>query len=56
MPAAPTTVSYELEPTASGTRITLRHEGFASPQACTNTAIGWETSFERLKELLNTPA
>jgi uncharacterized protein YndB with AHSA1/START domain len=52
-PAPPTTVTYVLEPAAGGTRITLRHEGFGSPEACTATCIGWETSFDRLAELLS---
>ena len=55
-PAAPTTVSYTLEPTPTGTRVTLKHEGFTTPEGCTNTAAGWETSFERLAELFATPS
>jgi uncharacterized protein YndB with AHSA1/START domain len=51
-PGAPTTVTYLLEGVDGGTRITLRHSGFTSPQVCTNTCIGWETSFERLVESL----
>lgn len=51
-PAAPTTVTYLLEPTQTGTRLTLKHEGFTTPEGCTNTAAGWETSFEKLAELL----
>ncbi len=47
-----TTVTYLLEPSAEGTRITLRHFGFSSREACLNTCIGWETSFQRLAELL----
>ncbi len=47
-----TTVSYVLEPTESGTRITLRHWGFASRQATEGNGIGWETSFEKLTEVL----
>jgi uncharacterized protein YndB with AHSA1/START domain len=54
-PGAPTTVTYLLEPLDGGTRITLRHSGFAAPEVCTNTCIGWETSFERLVEVLSTP-
>ena len=50
-PDAPTTVTYLLEPHNAGTRITLRHTGFTSPQACENTATGWQTSFDRLMEL-----
>lgn len=51
-PAAPTTVTYELEPNETGTRVTLKHEGFTSAEGCTNTAAGWETSFEKLAEIL----
>lgn len=51
-PGAPTTVTYLLEPLDGRTRITLRHRGFTSREACTNTCIGWETSFERLEESL----
>ena len=54
--SAPTTVTYALEPLDGGTRITLRHSGFAAPFVapgmCMNTCIGWETSFERLAEIL----
>ena len=50
---APSTLRYLLEPVAGGTRITLRQSGFASREACDNFAIGWETSFERLAELLS---
>jgi uncharacterized protein YndB with AHSA1/START domain len=51
-PGAPTTVTYRLEHLGGGTRITLRHEGFTSLEACANTCMGWETSFERLAELV----
>jgi uncharacterized protein YndB with AHSA1/START domain len=51
-PNPPTTVTYDLEPIDGRTRVTLRHAGFTSPETCTNTAIGWETSFERLSECL----
>jgi len=51
-PGAPTTVTYLLEPLDKGTRITLRHSGFASREVCGNTCIGWETSFGRLAESL----
>ena len=53
-PGAPTTVTYLLEPLAPGTRITLRHSGFSSRASCEQTAIGWETSFERLATILET--
>jgi uncharacterized protein YndB with AHSA1/START domain len=51
-PSAPTTVTYRLEPLDGGTRLTLRHGGFTSRETCANTAIGWETSFARLAEIL----
>src|SRR5205807_10485000 len=50
----PSTVTDVLEPVAAGTRLTLRHAGFTSPEVCKAVAIGWETSFERLAELLVT--
>lgn len=51
-PAAPTAVFYDLERTPGGTRLTLRHEGFTTPEGCTNTCIGWKTSLEQLTRLL----
>jgi uncharacterized protein YndB with AHSA1/START domain len=51
-PSTPTTVTYDLERLDGGTRVTLRHAGFASAETCTNTAIGWETSFEQLAQSL----
>lgn len=48
---ATTTVTYVLEPHDGGTRVTLRHDGFPSTQAGTNTRIGWETSFAQLAAL-----
>jgi uncharacterized protein YndB with AHSA1/START domain len=51
-PRSASTFSYDLTPTPSGTRITLRHEGgFALPVICANTCLGWESSFARLAEL-----
>lgn len=55
MPGAPTTVTYVVEETGRGSRVTLRHTGFASREVCYNTAIGWETSFKRLAEILAPP-
>lgn len=52
-PGAPTTVTYVLEPNGAGTRVTLHHAGFASPETCKNTGIGWDTSFAQLSELLS---
>ena len=51
-PDAPSTVAYLVEPFDGGTRVTLRHSGFASRDMCNAFAIGWETSFERLAEFL----
>lgn len=53
-PGAPTTVEYVLEGIDGGTRITLRHSGFTSREASANFGVGWETSFERLAEILGT--
>ncbi len=45
-------LSYELEPLERGTRISFRQSGFVSAGARRNFAAGWETSFERLQEIL----
>lgn len=50
-PAAASTVRYRIDATATGSRITLRHEGLRSPETCLATCAGWETSFARLAEL-----
>jgi hypothetical protein len=46
------TVTYLVEPMDGRTRVTLRHLGFASRDMCSAFAIGWETSLERLAEIL----
>jgi uncharacterized protein YndB with AHSA1/START domain len=51
-PVEPMKVTYHLEKIETGTRITVRHSGFSSPLACMMTATGWETSFNRLSEIL----
>jgi len=51
-PGALSTVTYLLEQVDGRTRLTLRHEGFASREMCNAFAIGWETSFDRLAEIL----
>jgi uncharacterized protein YndB with AHSA1/START domain len=51
-PGTPTTVTYLLEPLDGGTRITLRHSGFKSGERCGSACVGWETSLERLAEIL----
>ena len=52
-PTSPTTVSYDLEQTDGGTRLTLRHAGNPTPEAIDANGIGWETSLTRLAELLD---
>jgi uncharacterized protein YndB with AHSA1/START domain len=49
---AVTTVSYVLEPTDTGTRITLRHWGFQTRPGTEGNGLGWETSFQKLEEIL----
>jgi uncharacterized protein YndB with AHSA1/START domain len=40
---APTTITYSLEPIDGGTRLTIRHSGFAGrPQSCEGHGQGWE--------------
>lgn len=46
------TVEYQIEPMAEGTRITFRHGDFASPEATEANRAGWETSFTRLLEIV----
>lgn len=55
-PGPPTTVRYEIDPIEGGSRVTLHHEGFTSREVCAATAIGWETSFEKLAQLLGSRA
>ena len=52
-PDAPTIVTYMLEQLNGGTRLTLRHTGITSPEACTNVSIGWKTSFDKLTDVLD---
>ena len=51
-PGVPSRVAYLVEPIDGRTRVTLRHVGFASREMCNAFAIGWETSLERLAEIL----
>jgi uncharacterized protein YndB with AHSA1/START domain len=51
-PNAASTVTYLVEPIDGRTRVTLRHSAFASRDICHAFAIGWETSLERLAEIL----
>lgn len=51
--SATTMVSYLLEPSGEGTRITLRHTGFISRETCLATCVGWETSFSELSRVIS---
>ena len=51
-PGSSSTVTYHLDPVREGTRLTLRHSGFASRDVCDAFAAGWQTSFDRLAEVL----
>ncbi|HEX4810790.1 MAG TPA: SRPBCC domain-containing protein [Bryobacteraceae bacterium] len=51
-----TTVTYLLEQLNEGTRLTIRHSGFPTGKSCANTSMGWETSLQRLAEILNANA
>ncbi len=51
-PGAPSVVRYRLEPIPGGTRVTLEHSGVPATPAFENTRIGWQTSFDRLAEVL----
>jgi uncharacterized protein YndB with AHSA1/START domain len=51
-PAAPSTITYVLEPVDGGTWLTLRQAGIESRDGLMATAIGWETSFAALAELM----
>jgi len=48
-----TRVTYRLEPTPTGTRVTLRHEGFgARAEACNGHTQGWEKVLGYLESYL----
>lgn len=51
-PDAPSLLTYVLERSPRGTRLSLHQTGFASPIACREFAAGWETSFVQLAGLL----
>lgn len=51
-----TTVTYRLEPEGAGTRVTLRHEGFRSPDACQSHGDGWTMVLGWLSGFLAPPA
>ncbi len=45
-------VTYELQPAERGTRVTLYHAGCPTQDVHDATRIGWETSFDALRRLL----
>ena len=51
-PEMSSTVTYLLEQSESGTRLTIRPTGFVSRDVCHAFAIGWEASLNRLAEIL----
>lgn len=51
-PGEPSVATYVLAAREGGTWLTLRQTGFSSGEAALATAIGWETSFARLAEIL----
>jgi uncharacterized protein YndB with AHSA1/START domain len=52
-----TTVTFTLAGTATGTRLTLRHEGFEGrPESCRNHTQGWELVLGWLAGFLNPPS
>jgi uncharacterized protein YndB with AHSA1/START domain len=53
---ATTTVTWRLEPVEEGTRLTLRHEGFAGrPDSCRGHGDGWVRVLDWLGGYLTTP-
>jgi uncharacterized protein YndB with AHSA1/START domain len=52
-PGAPSTVTYLLEPISGGTLVTLRHTGITSRDQNASISTGWETSLERLAEVVD---
>lgn len=52
-----TTVRYRLDPIEGGTRLTLRHDGFAGrPESCQGHAEGWERVLSFLSQYVAPPA
>lgn len=52
-PFEPAMLSYDLEPQADGTRLTLRHTCLPNAEVCEKTRAGWETSLVRLQEIIS---
>jgi uncharacterized protein YndB with AHSA1/START domain len=51
-PGGVSTVAYDIEATSQGASLTLRHAGLTVPPIREATAAGWETSLDRLAQLL----
>jgi uncharacterized protein YndB with AHSA1/START domain len=50
---AATTITYLIDKTDGGSKLTVRHEGFSSaPEACNQHAAGWERVLEWLDKYL----
>lgn len=53
--AAPSTVSWEIEPMGEGSKLTLTHAGFDQPSfEAGNMHLGWVQTLSSLKSLLET--
>ena len=52
-PGKPTTVTFLLEESTAGTRVTLRHSGFPRDESGANVSAGWESSFQHLAKMFN---
>jgi uncharacterized protein YndB with AHSA1/START domain len=50
----PTRLTYTLEDVPGGTRVTVRHEGFASPDDCHSHGAGWERVLRWLESYIET--
>lgn len=50
------TVTWSLEAIATGTRLTVRHSGFADPASCDSHATGWERVLAWLEGYAAPPA
>jgi uncharacterized protein YndB with AHSA1/START domain len=48
-----TTVTYLCDPIETGTRVTVRHEGFGNSQAAAEHAFGWERALDWFAEYLD---
>ena len=47
-----TRVTYRFNPAGNATRVTVRHDGFSTPEAAEEHAAGWERVLEWLREHL----